>query len=367
MNNALQDRELYVEKNTVNSNKKTNNTQQNVWYLERIVCCNNGKKWFTEISHFPFYIGRKENCELCLQSKYVSKYHAVIVRENNLLKITDLNSVNGVYINHKLINKSTFLEAGDIIHFSNLFNNKVGFRLTYKQKNNSCIKSKPTNMSINKVSHSVKRSKSVIEGRDYNFSIGTVLYLDFKKRHVNHIKAHLFAHDKEKYLIASIPQSEEIQIKKDDLCTVRFFHDSKVLSLSTKVLKIEDISSQHIYLEYPKNITYVSYRRHERYCTNLRGFVRKSIHSRQIPCKVIDISLGGCKVSFKSDVNIDFEGEMSLTFEHLINDIRVVKVHDKKTEDSYDVGFKIISFGGKAKNVKYQEILDFHAPQQNKL
>jgi pSer/pThr/pTyr-binding forkhead associated (FHA) protein/c-di-GMP-binding flagellar brake protein YcgR len=322
------------------------------------------KRWNIEINRFPFRIGRKPDCDLALPSIYVSKYHAEIIKEKNFLKITDLGSVNGLYVNHRLVNKSIQLKAGDLLHFNKLFDDTIGFRVISKEVETSVTKreAQVLNNTTSQLSHSLKRRKTFIKGKDFGFSIGLTLYLDFKEKKIDHIKTHLFALEEGKTLIVNIPQHQAVQLTPEDTCKVRFSYDSKVFTFETKILKNEDFPSPRLYLKYPEKISYVAYRKHTRYRTNLRAIVRKSIKDKPILCKVVDISLGGCKVSFPSHIKEEIEGELLLTFEHLINDMRVLKVHDNQTKDAYEVGFKIVSYGGKIKKDKYQEILDFHAP-----
>ena len=58
----------------------------------------------TEIADFPCFIGRSDDCAgLGLKDISVSKKHAVIEMNGSNYFITDLNSKNGVYVNHKKI------------------------------------------------------------------------------------------------------------------------------------------------------------------------------------------------------------------------------------------------------------------------
>lgn len=48
-------------------------------------------------------IGRGDDCDLHLNSKFVSRHHALIFREGNAVYIEDLNSFNGTLVNYKKI------------------------------------------------------------------------------------------------------------------------------------------------------------------------------------------------------------------------------------------------------------------------
>jgi len=47
----------------------------------------------------PFTIGRNSDCDLMIEDEQVSKYHACIARKSEALRIEDLNSTNGTYVN----------------------------------------------------------------------------------------------------------------------------------------------------------------------------------------------------------------------------------------------------------------------------
>lgn len=76
------------------------------WYLE-ILSSNKENIFFIQINKLPFYIGRNVDCELILPFQYISRYHAQIVNERDILRIVPLDSCNSIYINHKKIDKST--------------------------------------------------------------------------------------------------------------------------------------------------------------------------------------------------------------------------------------------------------------------
>ncbi|MEE8578078.1 MAG: FHA domain-containing protein [candidate division Zixibacteria bacterium] len=60
-------------------------------------------------------IGRGEDCELCLDSKVVSRHHALIVCKGKKTIIEDLNSANGTSVNAEATKRSE-LHAGDTIN-----------------------------------------------------------------------------------------------------------------------------------------------------------------------------------------------------------------------------------------------------------
>ncbi|MEN8142714.1 MAG: EAL domain-containing protein, partial [Thermodesulfobacteriota bacterium] len=72
-----------------------------------------------QIDKSPFKAGRRINVPLCIDSKDVSRNHAVFIVEGNNLSLSDLGSTNGTFVNHKQITDKYLLRHGDIIHFAN--------------------------------------------------------------------------------------------------------------------------------------------------------------------------------------------------------------------------------------------------------
>src|SRR5687767_7546979 len=54
-------------------------------------------------------VGRKEECDLCLNHKSVSKMHCVIVKTDGLLLLRDLGSTNGTRVNGQRIRRAALL------------------------------------------------------------------------------------------------------------------------------------------------------------------------------------------------------------------------------------------------------------------
>lgn len=85
------------------------------WLLEHVSDASD--KWMIAIEPFPFTVGRDEDCNLALQSQWVSRHHAQIHTSSGLLWIRDLGSTNGTFVNRELIQESQLLELGDLISF----------------------------------------------------------------------------------------------------------------------------------------------------------------------------------------------------------------------------------------------------------
>lgn len=84
-----------------------------VWKLK-------GTKEFI-VDKSPFVIGKqKDGVDACLESVHVSRRHAQLEQERGLFFLTDLNSMNGTFINGRrvLVGKNEVLSPGDRIAFA---------------------------------------------------------------------------------------------------------------------------------------------------------------------------------------------------------------------------------------------------------
>jgi predicted component of type VI protein secretion system len=72
-----------------------------------------------EISKDLTVVGRKEDCDLRLGHKSVSKMHCIIVKTDGLLLLRDLGSTNGTWLNGKRLaaQQLTKLRPGDVLQF----------------------------------------------------------------------------------------------------------------------------------------------------------------------------------------------------------------------------------------------------------
>lgn len=62
-----------------------------------------------EISRDLTLVGRKEDCDLCLQHKSVSKMHCVLVKTDGLVLLRDLGSTNGTRVNGLRVRRAALL------------------------------------------------------------------------------------------------------------------------------------------------------------------------------------------------------------------------------------------------------------------
>jgi EAL domain-containing protein (putative c-di-GMP-specific phosphodiesterase class I) len=92
------------------------------WYLESLV--EGGRQLRRVTVHpLPFRVGRLPGLNLTLSSDSVSKEHAELVLENGQLRVLDLGSRNGTFVNSERVEKAP-LREGDILHIA-----QVEFRL----------------------------------------------------------------------------------------------------------------------------------------------------------------------------------------------------------------------------------------------
>lgn len=64
-------------------------------------------------------VGRKDNCDLRLQHKSVSKHHCVIVKTDGLLLLRDLGSTNGTRVNGQRVRRAALL-PNDVLGVASL-------------------------------------------------------------------------------------------------------------------------------------------------------------------------------------------------------------------------------------------------------
>lgn len=88
----------------------------NGWCLEGV--SGNGATALVHLTRFPFVVGRDATCDLAIPSAETSRQHARIEQDiGGLLRLTDLNSGNGTFVNRAQIHGSVLIDDGDVVHF----------------------------------------------------------------------------------------------------------------------------------------------------------------------------------------------------------------------------------------------------------
>ncbi|KFB68809.1 EAL domain-containing protein [Candidatus Accumulibacter vicinus] len=86
------------------------------WFLESIAA--DGSHVNYDIDDLPFRIGRGQENDLVLATPGLSRKHAMLYDDISAqLRLADLNSTNGTFVNRKRIEGSCLLQENDIIHF----------------------------------------------------------------------------------------------------------------------------------------------------------------------------------------------------------------------------------------------------------
>ena len=71
-----------------------------------------GKKVFP-VRNKATTLGRRPDCDLCIPLQVVSRKHCQLSQEGNALKLRDLSSSNGTFLNGQKIGDEAELKAGD--------------------------------------------------------------------------------------------------------------------------------------------------------------------------------------------------------------------------------------------------------------
>lgn len=110
-------------------------SKEALWILQSAPS-RSGQQVTTPVSRVPFVVGRVKEADLTLPVSDVSRLHAEISLKDGVPWITDLDSSNGTFVNHKRIDAPRALEAGDILHFAS-----VEFRLMVEESGASTVPS----------------------------------------------------------------------------------------------------------------------------------------------------------------------------------------------------------------------------------
>jgi EAL domain-containing protein (putative c-di-GMP-specific phosphodiesterase class I) len=88
------------------------------WILETVAA--DGSHVSYELKAFPYRIGRDAGNDLAVPALGLSRVHAELHEvEPGRLRLTDLGSTNGTYVNREPIQGSVFIGDNDVLHFGN--------------------------------------------------------------------------------------------------------------------------------------------------------------------------------------------------------------------------------------------------------
>jgi pSer/pThr/pTyr-binding forkhead associated (FHA) protein len=80
------------------------------------------------VVHGKLLIGREQDCHLMLESGLVSRHHCVLMLDEYTLRVRDLGSKNGTYVNGRRINVGqTVLLPGDVVSIASI--NEMTFEI----------------------------------------------------------------------------------------------------------------------------------------------------------------------------------------------------------------------------------------------
>lgn len=86
------------------------------WCLEGVAAIEAGA--LVPITRFPFLVGRDAGCDLSIASAETSRHHARIEQDiGGSLRVIDLNSGNGTFVNRIQVHGSALVDEGDVVHF----------------------------------------------------------------------------------------------------------------------------------------------------------------------------------------------------------------------------------------------------------
>lgn len=89
------------------------------WFLE-IAGRSADSRWQVPLATFPFRIGRLQGLELTLDSRSISKIHAEITQDGEALRLRDLESTNGTFLNGRRLVGEAAIASGDVVHLADI-------------------------------------------------------------------------------------------------------------------------------------------------------------------------------------------------------------------------------------------------------
>lgn len=106
---------------------------ESIWYLESLGA--DGNRQVHEITKLPFRVGRDPTSDLADATRGLSRRHAELTADiSGRLRLTDLDSTNGTYVNRQRLAGSVLLADNDVVHFS-----QAEFRIRQRSDENATM------------------------------------------------------------------------------------------------------------------------------------------------------------------------------------------------------------------------------------
>ena len=87
------------------------------WYLETLA--KDGSRVVHEVRKLPFRVGRDPASDLAEATMGLSRRHAELTADiSGRLRLTDMDSTNGTFVNRERVNGSVLLADNDVVHFA---------------------------------------------------------------------------------------------------------------------------------------------------------------------------------------------------------------------------------------------------------
>ena len=86
------------------------------WVLRSLID-GGSRVWNVSVSRLPFRVGRRPGLDLTLPSTSVSTEHAELYERGGELRVRDLGSTNGTYVNRRRVSDER-VQDGDVVHFA---------------------------------------------------------------------------------------------------------------------------------------------------------------------------------------------------------------------------------------------------------
>ena len=103
------------------------------WYLETLA--KDGSRVVHDVGKLPFRVGRDPLSDLAEATMGLSRRHAELSADiSGRLRLTDLDSTNGTFVNRERVNGSVLLAENDVIHFAH-----AEFRIRQRTGENATV------------------------------------------------------------------------------------------------------------------------------------------------------------------------------------------------------------------------------------